>query len=188
MKQMTKQEFRLTQTYVKTKTKDLPFYKCYVSSGWELSFELVSIVMSKRMSSGKLCMAMYLIDKGCLGLKSTFCQMNFTDAEYKSFVVEMFNQEGRKYEEISVENAHNLIFGAIDYAESCGFKPMDKDWDVTKHFLNEDFITDKIDDIAFGKDGIPCYFSGPYDDVKKVMATLRKNFGDGNFHYTAHIG
>jgi hypothetical protein len=43
-------------------------------------------------------------------------------------------------------------------------------------------------DIAFGRDRMPTYMQGPHDDVFAILATLRKNVGDGNFHYMAGIG
>ena len=38
-------------------------------------------------------------------------------------------------------------------------------------------------DVEFGKDGKPVYAAGPNDNVAKIIKTLEKNVGDGNFEY-----
>jgi hypothetical protein len=43
-------------------------------------------------------------------------------------------------------------------------------------------------DITFGRDGTPMYIQGPHDDTFRIMATLRKSVGDGNFHYLTQLG
>lgn len=185
MRQLTKKEAQLARKYISSKSKKLPFYKCYASANWFSGHELVSVYVSKVMPSGKICFCVYLIDKGCLGLKNTLFSINYEKDEFQEFVEDNFDREEREYEEISPEEAHNIIFGGVDYALSCGFDPLDKDWTFTERFLDEDLITDGIDEIEFGKDGMPFYASGPYDNVKKNIATLTKNFGADGFHYIA---
>ena len=179
-----KQETQLAKKYVATKAQNLPFHKCFANENWFDSHDLTSVYVSKVMPSGKICFCMYLIDKGCLGLKSTILYINAEPGDFEEFVDQGYQREGRDYVEITPSQAHNIIFGGIDYAEECGFAPMDKDWRITERFLNEDLITDEIDDIEFGKDGKPFYLSGPYDNVSKVLSTLRKNFGEDGFFYT----
>ncbi|EAY30568.1 hypothetical protein [Microscilla marina] len=185
MQQLTKKERQLTRKYIANKSSDLPFYKCYASADWFSGHELVSVYVSKKMHSGKICCCVYLIDKGCLGLKSTLYFINMDANEYEDFVDENFMREGREYEQINEETAHNLIFGGIDHAASCGFDPMDKDWAITQRFLDEDLITDGIDEIEFGKDGKPIYLTGPYDDIKKNLRVLTNNLGEDGFTYVA---
>jgi hypothetical protein len=168
--------------YIQTKLKDLPFFCCYATETWRLSFELVTLIVSRVMPSGNICMALYLIDKGCLGLKNCYYQFNISESAFFDFIEEIEMRESRKFEEISVEEAHNLVFAALDYADELGFKP-DKDWSITKYFLNENLITEDIDDIPFGRDGKPFFFAGPFDNVAKVLATLKRSVGEGNFDY-----
>ncbi len=184
MQQRTKQEMQLAKKYVTSKAQNLPFHKCFTNDNWFNSHDLTSIYVSRVMPSGKICFCMYLIDKGCLGLKSTAFFINAEPDEYEDLVAQGYQREGRDYVEITPSQAHNIIFGGIDYAEECGFTPMDKDWRITERFLDEDLITDEIDDIEFGRDGMPFYMSGPYDNVSKILGTLRRNFGEDGFQYT----
>lgn len=188
MRQRTKQEVQLAKKYVATKAQNLPFYTCYTNDDWHDSHQLTQVYVSREMPSGKICFCMYLIDKGCLGLKSTSFFINFEKDEYEDFAYSRFSSTGQPFVEITPATAHNIIFGGIDYAEECGFAPQDKDWRITERFLDEELITDEIDNIEFGKDGKPFYMSGPYDNVSKIMGTLRKNFGEDGFIYTTHMG
>lgn len=188
MHQRTQKEYQLTKKYVVNKTQNLPFYKCFANDDWFDSHALTSVYVSKVMPSGKICFCIYLIDKGCLGLKSTAFFMNLEKEAYEEWVDDGYAREERGYVEITPENAHNIIFGGIDYATECGFEPIDKDWRITERFLDEDLITDEIDEIEFGSEGKPFYVSGPYDNVNKIINTLRKNFGEDGFHYISHIG
>lgn len=37
--------------------------------------------------------------------------------------------------------------------------------------------------ITFGRDGVPFYVQGPYDDARAVLRTLTSTVGEGNFHF-----
>lgn len=188
MSNLSKNQQISPEKYIKNKSKDLPYHVCYATSEWFESWELVSVIVSKKMPSGKIIFGIYLLDKGCLGLKKTDYRFGFTEEDFEDFVEKIFEPYPVGYEEISVEDVHNLIYGAIDYAQELGFEPQKDFFTVTRFFLDEDLITDAIDDIPFGKDGKPYYFSGPYDNVAKIMATLRNKVGDGNFEFTAQDG
>jgi len=183
LKDQTREEVFKARKYITTRSNNLPFGPCYMSEDWWDSHDLVSVFVTRKMPSDQYVLCMYLIDKGCLGIKSTIYGMNYTYEELLEFIGEISTGEGREFEEVSPEDCHNVIFGAVDYAEELGFQPMDKDWKVSMHFLDEAMITDDIDKINFGKDGKPYYHQGPYDNVKKILATLRKNVGEGNFDF-----
>ncbi|MEJ7704145.1 MAG: hypothetical protein WKF47_10940 [Geodermatophilaceae bacterium] len=42
--------------------------------------------------------------------------------------------------------------------------------------------------ITFGRDGMPFYAAGPYDDANAVMRTLTRTAGEGNFHFLVPVG
>ncbi|MGH2643198.1 MAG: hypothetical protein ACRDE2_04565, partial [Chitinophagaceae bacterium] len=82
---------------------------------------------------------------------------------------------------------HNIIYGAIEFAEDFGFFPH-KDFKTTQYILEEDDDRVELIDIEFGKEGKPFYFVGPNEDpVKqsKILATLERTAGPGNFDFVA---
>jgi hypothetical protein len=172
-------------TYIKTKTKDLPFGNCYSSYDKDDTSSvsgLETVLVSRIMPSGKLVVGMYLIDRYCLGVKNTVFRFAMTTTEFQEFIEMVQEQERRDFFEISPSMAANLVFGALDYAEQLGFRP-EKDFAITKYIIDEDLITEDIEDIEFGQNGKPTFIQGPYDNVKTILATLNKNVGEGNYEY-----
>ena len=168
------------QKYIITKARSLPFCDCLINQEWDKK-GMAAIFVSKRMPSGNFILAYFLVDIYCLGIKNTFYQFNINDSER----LQQINKLSSGPEimiNCNTELLHNIIFGAVDYASDLGFVPH-KDFGITQHFLNTDLITDGIDEIEFGKNGMPLFVAGPDDNVAKIIAVLNKNVGEGNFHY-----
>ncbi len=167
------------EKYLITKANNLPFHECYINSDWNEG-GLASIVISKKMPSGKIIVGMYMIDIFCLGLKNTLFKFALTELEYQDFL----NEINQRYNLVicSLNTAHNIIYGGIDYAEELGFKPHEK-FKFTEFLLNTDLIDNGIDNLEFGKNGKPFYCSGPFDDTKKILGILMQNIGEGNFDF-----
>ena len=71
-----------------------------------------------------------------------------------------------------------------DPARSLGFPPH-RDFARTRSHLG---TLDGPIPITFGEAGRPMYCAGPRDDAMAILSTLRRNVGDGNFHYLVRIG
>lgn len=166
--------------YIITKGRKLPFYECFINGNWQDS-GLATIVICKEMPSGKFIIALYMVDIFCLGLKNTFYKFNLDSIEYNEFL-KKFNENSEAPQSCDPIHVHNIIYGAIDYADEIGFKPH-KDFDMTEYLLDPDLITYEIDEIEFGNDGKPLYISGPDDNVPYIIRTLEKNVGEGNYHF-----
>lgn len=171
-------------TYIKTKLSTLPM-ECFKSKGNKENEGFVTILVVRKMPSEKYCVATFLLDVYCLGIKNTGYRFALSESELKEFAMNIGTTVG-ELEPVANETAHNYIYGALDYAEELGFKP-DKDWAITEYFLNPDLVTDAIDRIEFGQNGKPFYISGPYDNVNVIINTLRRTVGDGNFDFIAPI-
>ncbi len=167
--------------YIKNKARSLPFHEAIINSDWE-TCGMASILLSKIQPSNKFLLGVYLVDIMCLGLKDSFYEVNLTKYDYDEFI----NKFTSRFDEVhrpDITYVHNLIYGAIDFAEELGFRPC-KEFAISEFILDPDLITDEIDEIEFGKNGMPSYFAGPYDDVPRILKTLDKNIGRGNYHYT----
>jgi hypothetical protein len=79
--------------------------------------------------------------------------------------------------------SRQLVFGAVAYARGLGFEPH-PDFAQASGQLGE---WDGVCDTTFVRDGVPVYIQGPHDDARKIMKTLRRNVGDGNFHVLAGL-
>lgn len=130
-------------------------------------------------------MSSYLLDCWCLGLKDTLGPRQTTRKKFDEIMRQLEESFGESFQEITLEQAQVVIYSAIDYARSLGLEPHS---DFRKSCQQLGPRPDPLPDLEFGKDGQPFFIAGPYDDAAKNIATLRKNVGEGNFHYLVNIG
>ena len=169
--------------YFKTRLKDLPYHECFISSEYKEK-GLAQVLISKKQPSGKYSYAIFLLDVFCLGVKSVIFNININNSEYEEIKGKLLDSED--FIPYNIAAAHNLIYGTIDAAEEIGFLPH-KDFAIAEYILDEELIDDGIDDVEFGKDGKPLYISGPFDDVERIISTLERTVGEGNFDYVIGI-
>src|SRR5437867_2121742 len=79
--------------------------------------------------------------------------------------------------------AQDLILGAVDYAAALGFDPH-RDFYLAKPHLGTWQPPSRI---QFGLQGRPYFQQGPYDNPTRIMRTLDRSVGPGNYGYTANI-
>jgi hypothetical protein len=137
-------------------------------------------VFVTRVERGTYFVCSYLVDYWCLGVKSTFGPRKMDAIKYESMIQKAYRSTAESYREITLEQAQSVIFGALDYADNLGLKP-DPDFERSKVHLGE--RPEKLMEIEFGKDGKPFYVDGPHDRPAKIIETLEKSVGKGNFHY-----
>jgi hypothetical protein len=75
------------------------------------------------------------------------------------------------------------VFGAVDYARGLGFDPH-RDFYLAAGHLGTRQPPSRI---RFGRDGKPYFQQGPYDNPTRVMRTLDRSVGPGNYHITTVI-
>lgn len=172
------QLFQKPDNFIRSRARQLPLGKCYISHDWEKS-GIANVLVSRAHINGNFTVGIYLIDLRCLGVKDSAFKFNIPLEEFEYLVSHM------QGEEIGYTKAHNIIYGAEAFAESCGFKSH-KDWEVGQFILEEDDDLIPIIDIKFGEDGIPAYYAGPNDTptkINQILATLDKNVGIGNYFF-----
>jgi len=180
-KKITKRPPLSPKSYIKKKARKLPVDKCIINDDWKDS-GMATIVVARKMPSGNFIIGSYIVDILCLGLKNTHHWFNFSLSDFEEGILELFqNQMGLNMIDCEPTLAYNIIYGAIEFAEDIGFEP-EKDFAISEYIL--DNVEDiEFLDIEFGKEGKPVYAAGPHDNVAKILRTLEKNVGDGNFEY-----
>lgn len=76
--------------------------------------------------------------------------------------------------------AHNIIYGAIAFAEDLGLPPH-KDFSITKYILEEDDEGVDFMDNDFGKDGVPVLFVKEGMNPNRYIKQLNHSVGEGNY-------
>lgn len=93
------------------------------------------ILLSRKRPDGNILFGSYLVDIFCLGLKDTFWNSNIPLERYENELKpSVYHNEKPISCDISI--AHQIIYGAIDYASKLGFHPH-KDFRITKYILED---------------------------------------------------
>jgi hypothetical protein len=176
-KQLPKEVFG--KNYIVKSGRNLPIYKCLISDGGGL----ISCLIIRRLPNGNFVVGGYMVDRFCLGLKSTNCKIDLSMDELEDYL-DMMGANLGSMEECTYATVHNWIYGGIAYAEDLGFKP-DKDFSLSKFMLEEDTEDVELIEFEFGSDGKPLFIEGPYDNANAILATLERNVGEGNYNFVS---
>jgi hypothetical protein len=121
----------------------------------------------------------YLVDTWCLGVKNAMGPRRMAQRELESFRRHCFAPWDSDGIPVPLELPQQLVLGSVEYARRLGFEPH-RDFARARPLLGS---WDGPSAISFGRDGRPHYVNGPYEDPRRVLATLERNVGRGRFHY-----
>ena len=121
-----------------------------------------------------------------VGVKSAQFKRFSTQADYNEFRAKAMSAQPMIPADFDL--AAKILYTAVDYAAELGFKP-----DFV--FNQAEILLDgahpeqcAIPVPVGGPEGKPFFVNGPYDDVDRVIATLRRTVGDGNCNYMVQAG
>lgn len=177
---------------------------CWVSPGWSAgltvsgheewpardaaghpSSGLVGVMVARRHRPRRVSVCGYLVDVYCLGVKNALGPDVMNDRDLPAFLHRFFSAFGDATVPVPapLDLARHLVWGALDYARELGFLPHPDFQPASGHLGT----WQETSDITFGRDGVPFYVSGPYDDAVAVTRTLGRSAGTGNFHFITPV-
>jgi hypothetical protein len=165
------------EKYIRTKARQLAVDKCYINESWENS-GLATIVVSRKHSNNNLTFGVFLVDILCLGVKDSLYHFNMSDIEFEDFLDSLSEHEDLV--EIEYALAHNIIYGAIEFAGEYEFKP-DKSFNLTQYILEEDTDDIELIDIPLGTDEKPTVVVSENNPQTAIIAQLKRIAGEGNY-------
>lgn len=185
-KQKQKQSKAITQARPRggmAMVANWPVREVLVSQGWDQPGQLISILIARQSpNSGKVAAALLLVDLACLGIKSAQVKLFKHGDEYATGL-RAHALKVQPMAPASFNLAAKIVFTGLEYAAALGFKP-DPVFAQTEPLLAGAQPEDEPTPVPTGgPEGKPFFVSGPYDDVERVVAQLRRTVGDGNFHY-----
>ena len=126
------------EKYIRTKARTLPLGPAYINDGWKES-GMASIIVTRQHVNKNITFAIFQVDLYCLGIKEALYYFN-TDPDliddFKKKHEEMSGHDNR-LNEVNYTLVHNIIYGALEYAEDLGFHPS-KDFDTAVNILEKD--------------------------------------------------
>lgn len=159
---------------MREKVRTLPIGKCYITPDWKES-GISQIIISRVRPSGNLSVGIFLVDTFCIGVKDATYYTNISEYEFEDLIRRYGS--GPDMEEISYNEAHNIIYGAIGFAEDGGIRPA-KDFKIAGYILEEDTDDIPLIDYEFGKNGK--HFLVINSDKRELpyLRQLKKTLGD----------
>jgi hypothetical protein len=164
-----------------------PLHECLLAQEWQEEGAITQILVARRSPSKQIVTGTFLVDLGCLGVKSAFASLFDTQREYEQKLrSEMVARQSMVKTDPNL--VAKIIREAIAYANNLGFKP-DPDYRDAMLVLgdaNPDACEVSIP--LGGKDGKPVFIAGPYDNVDQIMAKLTRKLGPDGFHFFVPFG
>ncbi len=157
-----------------------PLYECLLSKDWQNTLNLTQILVARRSPQGQIAAGAFLVDLGCLGVKTAFARLFDSPREYQELRRQMTGQMPMKSADLNL--VAKIIREAIAYARQFGFEP-DPDYRDAMLVLGDADPDACPTPIPLGMDGKPIYIAGPYDNVRKIMGKLTRALGPDGFHY-----
>ena len=178
----------LGSRYYLQRAREYPIWGCWVMQGWQEE-GITPVVIARQQEADKVLFAVCLVDIYCLGIKDAYANADISLRKFQTGLPKLCSGAP---ESCSVELAHEIIYGGLEYAKQYGFKPhIDFTGQFCDQVLDPPDAHPRTNNVIFGKDGRPFFISGPYDDarkIKSVINTLLRTAGEGNFDYIAGFG
>jgi hypothetical protein len=139
------------------------------------------VLVSRQLKNGAVAFAVFLVDIFCLGVKDAFADI-LPRAIYDE---KIYNKMARQARMIPSppERARKLIEGAVRYASDLGLPPH-PDYAAAEPIFGDVAAEACTEEFAYGKDGKPFFYAGPYDDqlrCRQILCTLENHCGPDGF-------
>lgn len=165
--------------YIMKIGRKLPLHEVLITADYQEK-SLATVLVSRIKKNGDIINGIYLIDPLCLGLINT--TYHIVDEDQFQICQEMINKEnGIGLIAVDPNFVFNYIYGAIEFAEDCGFEPH-KDFSVSQ-FILDDVESLEYADIEFGREGKPLYIAHNSENYEKNLNILDRTVGHGNYEF-----
>jgi hypothetical protein len=141
------------------------------------------VLFSRELPNGSIAVALFLVDRYCLGVKNALANIVGRFTYESEFVRKMRSQLTSR--EVSPATACKLVEQAVAYAHGLGFRPH-SDYHKAKLLFGDIDPGDSTEEFEFGKDGKPFFISGPNDSperCRQILSILANTRGTGQFDY-----
>jgi hypothetical protein len=160
---------------VSGRARQLPIYTCSINADWVES-GLAQICVVRKHINGHITAGIYLVDTFCAGVKDTFSFFNIPEWEFN----ERLSYAPGDREKCSYTLAHNIIYGALAFAQDYGIAPH-PDFSLTRFILEEDTEAVPLMELEFGRNGKPFLVMGGNARDAYFLRQLEKHAGRGNY-------
>lgn len=163
------------QRYIREKARLLPIGRCYVTSDWQNSGTCM-VMVTRCHPTGTLTVGFYLVDMFCRGVYDAFYQFSIDEYEFEN-MKDHYSGLHENLEEVEYAVAHNIIYGAIEFAEEAGIEPC-KDFALASYILDEDTDDVPLIEYDFGREGKHWLMVHSELEASKYLPAMKRTLGD----------
>lgn len=182
-KKQQKQQLLSPERYIRERARKLPIYKCYKGETIGDKREMAILVI-RQHAGGTFTLAGFMLDRWCVGVKDALWLFNCSEEEMEQ-MVDTFADRLEKWTEVDYVEAHNWVYGALDWATNAGINPC-KDFAVARYILEEDDDRVELREYEFGNEGEYCLMAKNQQEANRYIPALNKTLGVGNYQVIIH--
>ena len=161
--------------YIKTRARHLPLGKCYAFGNWKYQ-KYTPVVVTRCHKQGTFTIGMYIVDMYCRGVVDSEFLFNKPQEELDKLLKTLSEPPVLVMEEMPYEVAHNLVYGAVAFAEEAGIEP-DKTFAITQYVLEEDDDRIPLMEFDFGENGVHHLHAMTEEEKAYFEPIMRQHLG-----------
>ena len=171
---------RETPARILRRAREMPIEGAWVQEGWQEQGAAI-VVLARTNSSDNVVFGQYVVDFLCTGVKDTaFATDTPPDVFDNEVIPRLYG--GVPPIPIAVELAHEIVWGAVEYAEMLGLRPVGA-FRQSQRILEAPDSLSRPGVVVFGYQGRPAYVPAQQDNQAAIISRLIASVGMGNFYY-----
>ena len=182
-KSKQQQKQRSPVAFLRNQARNLPLHESFIDADWQTRKQ-ANVVVVRQHRSGNFTYGKFGVDLACLGVIAASWQYNQPPTAYEQFKTECL---AAGMEVCPYPLAHNVVHGAVEFAEEFGFAPH-QEFRTATGILEVDDERVELVEIEFGEDGVPHLTIPKGEFCFTEIQQLDKHLGRGNYHLTAESG
>ncbi len=179
-RRQSQESVRETPARILRRAREMPIEGAWVQEGWQERGAAI-VVVARTNSSENVVFGNYVVDYMCTGVKDTAFATNVAPEVFDNEVIPRL-YSGVPPAAISPDLAHEIVWGAVEYAESLGLRPVSA-FRESQRVLSAPDSFERSGVVQFGYQGRPAYIPAPQDNQAAILTRLIDSVGLGNFYY-----
>ncbi len=160
--------------------RQMPVEGAWAQREWQEQ-GVARVLIARTQPNDNIMFGEYIADYFCAGIKDASYASNIDrDTFFNEVIPSLYS--GTPPLDIESDLAHELIWGAVEYAEGLGFDPH-RNFREASRILDPADSVPRSGSIEFGYQGRPLYIPAPDDNQAGVIRRLIESVGLGNFYY-----
>ena len=160
--------------------RQMPVEGAWVQQGWQEQ-GVARVLIARTQPNDNMMFGEYIVDYFCAGIKDASYASNVNRETFSNEVIPRL-YSGTPPLDIEASLAHEVIWGAVEYAEGLGFDPH-RNFREASRILDPAGAIPRSGSIDFGYQDRPLYIPAPDDNQAGIVRRLIEAVGLGNFYY-----